>query len=192
MKEFIVVAFNLDNEIFVVYIIFFTNLDPIYPFCRTYIVFLKADKALLTILSRYINFANVFSMVLIAKLSEYIKINNYIIKLLNSKQPFYRPILSQQPVKLEMLKTYIKINLTNSFIRSFKSSISASILCIWKHNDNICLYGNDQGLNIWTIKNQHLLPLINAFSDQLDQTKCFTQLNLISAYHQMRFDECNK
>ena len=54
--------------------------------------------------------------------------NNYIIKLKKDKQLFFRPIYSLKLIKLKILKTYIKINLTNCFICSFKSSIGAFIL----------------------------------------------------------------
>ena len=54
--------------------------------------------------------------------------NDYIIKLEKSKQPFFRPIYSLRLVELEILKTYIKTNLTNSFIQFSKSSASTFTL----------------------------------------------------------------
>ena len=41
-------------------------------------------------------------------------------KLEKDKQPLLSPIYSPKPKKLETLKIYIKINLTNDFILSFK------------------------------------------------------------------------
>ena len=43
-------------------------------------------------------------------------INEHIIKLNGNKPLLYRPIYSLKPVEHETLKTYIKINLANSFI----------------------------------------------------------------------------
>ena len=48
------------------------------------------------------------------------------------------------------------------------------------------------GLNNLTIKNQYLPPLIGELLDRLGQAKKFTQLDLTSAYHQMRIKEGNK
>lgn len=49
------------------------------------------------------------------------------IELLHGKQLFYGQIYSLKSVKLAILKTYIKINLVNSFIRLLKSPISTLI-----------------------------------------------------------------
>ena len=56
------------------------------------------------------------------------KINKHTIELEESKQPSFGPIYNLNPVELETLKTSIKTNLANSFIRSSKSFASASIL----------------------------------------------------------------
>lgn len=42
------------------------------------------------------------------ELLENININKYTIKLIEEKQPSYRPIYAFIPVELEILKTYIK------------------------------------------------------------------------------------
>ena len=63
----------------------------------------------------------------IVELSKYIGINNYIIKLEKSKQIFFRSIYNLKLVELKILKTYIKINLANSFIWLFKSLIKIYI-----------------------------------------------------------------
>ena len=42
---------------------------------------MKADKAFTFVLSKYTNFADIFSKDLVAKLLEYIKINNHTINL---------------------------------------------------------------------------------------------------------------
>ena len=64
-----------------------------------------------------------------------------------------KPIYNLGLMELETLKTYIKTNLTNSFIRPSKSAISASILFVKKHNCNFYFYVNYQDLNNLTIKN---------------------------------------
>lgn len=64
-----------------------------------------------------------------AELSKHIKINDYVIKLEEDKQPFFGLIYKLKLVQLEILKTYIKINWANSFIQPFKSPTRVLILC---------------------------------------------------------------
>lgn len=98
---------------------------------------MKADKALTSISSSYIDFVDVFFKNLIVKLPEYIKINNYTIKLKKaSSHPMDLLNYAKEPVKLEILKIYIKTNLANCFIRSSKSPTSTSIFFIKKANNN--------------------------------------------------------
>ena len=52
-----------------------------------------------------------------------------------------------------MLKTYIKINLANSFIKPSKSPAKISILFEYKSNRSLRFYINYYGLNNLTIKN---------------------------------------
>lgn len=60
------------------------------------------------------------------------KINKYYINLLDDKQLFYSPIYSLALVKLETLKIYIKINLFNNFIKSFKPYYYFNIILLRK------------------------------------------------------------
>lgn len=106
-----------------------------------------------TIHLKYIDFANIFSKKLAKVFLEQIGINKYIIKLENSKQLFYRPIYRLKPVELEILKTYIKTYLNNSFIQLSKSLIFAQILFIQKINNDLHLCIDYQELNNFTIKN---------------------------------------
>ena len=55
------------------------------------------------------------------------KINDHVIELVDDLQPLYGPIYSLSPIKLEILKAYIKNNLANSFIRPSKSPIKVPI-----------------------------------------------------------------
>ena len=64
----------------------------------------------------YFNYKDIFLGNNIIKLSKYTKISNYAIKLKKSKQLFFKPIYNLGPIKLKILKTYIKTNLANNFI----------------------------------------------------------------------------
>ena len=88
---------------------------------------------------KYSNFSNVFFLDSAAELPEHTGINNQLINLLDNKQPPDGPIYSLGPVKLEMLKTYIKANLASNFIRAFKSPAGAPILFVQNKDDSLHL-----------------------------------------------------
>lgn len=98
-KEFVAVAFDLQYEIFVVYITFLSSDSSIHLLCRAQIALLKADKAFILVLSEYANFINILSSNLIAKLSKHTKINDYATHLKKGQQPPYGPIYNIRPVK---------------------------------------------------------------------------------------------
>ena len=118
--------------------------------------------------------------------------NKHTIELEEGKQPLFEPIYSLGPVELETLKTYIKTNLANSFIRSSKSSAGASILVDRKPDGSLCFCVDYRGLNNITIKNRYPLSLIGELLDRLGRARRFTQLDLTNAYHRMRVREGNK
>ena len=51
---------------------------------KVQIVYLKADKALIKVSSKFANFVNIFLSKLVIELSKYININNYAIKLVQN------------------------------------------------------------------------------------------------------------
>ena len=102
----------------------------------------QAQVAMLTsketrIFAKYSNFSNIFSLNSAAELPEFTGINDHLINLLYNKQLPYGLIYCLRPVKLEMLKTYIKANLASSFIRLSKSLASALVLFIQKKDDSL-------------------------------------------------------
>ena len=86
-------------------------------------------------------------------LLEQTRVYEYTIKLEKGKQVPYTLIYTLKPVQLKTLKTYIKINLTNSFIKASKSLISALILFVRKSDGCLCLCVDNQWLNNFIIKN---------------------------------------
>ena len=63
------------------------------------------------ILTKYLNFIDIFSKQLAKKLPKYFSIKKYTINLKEDKQLLYMLIYSFILIKLEILKIYIKINL---------------------------------------------------------------------------------
>ena len=126
------------------------------------------------------------------ELPENIGINEHTIKLKEGKQPPFESIYNLGPVKLETLKTYIKTNLANNFIRPFKSPAGALILFNRKPDRSLRLCVDYWGLNNITIKNQYPLPLIGELLDRLSRARRFTQLDLTNTYHWMRIRKGDK
>lgn len=114
--------------------------------------------------AEYSNFVNVFSEKYATVLLENTKIKTNIIDLNKDKQLYNRFIYSLRLVELETLTTYIKTNLANGFIRSFKSS-STLIQFKRKLDRSFCLCVNYQSLNNLIIKNLSSLPLIGESLD---------------------------
>ena len=94
---------------------------------KAQIAYLKADQVSIEVLCKYVDFTDMFCLKLAAKLFEHTSINGYIIELIVDWQLLYNPINSLGLVKLEKLKTYIKNNLANEFIRPSKSLAEAYI-----------------------------------------------------------------
>lgn len=81
----------------------------------------KAQVALLlakkvSVFTKYADFLNVVFKKSTAVFSNCLNINKYVINLEPNKQPTYKSIYSLGLIKLETLKTSIKINLANKFI----------------------------------------------------------------------------
>ena len=162
----------------------------IYPARETQIALLVVEKV--KIPTKYSDFSDVFLEEKASILLEATEINQHAIELQKGQQPPYGPIYSLGPVELKTLKTYIKINLANDFIRPSKSPAGALILFIGKPNGSFRLCVDYRGLNNFTIKNRYPLPLIGESLDRLGRAKRFTQLDLTSAYHRIKIKEGDK
>ncbi len=141
-KEFAIAALDLKYKVFVIYVatLSINSDNEVYPLRRAQIAHLKADEALIGVLSEYTDLADIFSPKLATKLPEHIEINDYAIKLVDNEQILYGPIYSLGPVELEILKAYIKNNLANSFIRPSKSPAGVLIFFNKKPDGSIRLY----------------------------------------------------
>ena len=163
-----------------------------HPLQVAQIAALKQDEASTEVLSKYKDYADVFSFDLAMELPENTDINKHAIELQDGKQPPYRPICSLGPVELETLKTYIKTHLKTGFIWPSKSLTCASILFNKKPDSSLWLCVNYWGLNNLIIKNWYPLSLIGEALNWLGRAKQFTQLNLTSIYYQIRIRKGDK
>ena len=88
-KEFAAAAFDSGHETFIIHVVFLRSLSStqesdIHHSRRTQIAALVANEALTSISTKYSDFADVFSLELALKLSEYIGINDYTIELVDN------------------------------------------------------------------------------------------------------------
>lgn len=83
-KEFVAITLDLDDKIFIVYIVSLAN-PNIYLFCKSQIALLKTEETSTFILMEDADFTNIISFDLAAKFPEKIKINNYTIDLIDDK-----------------------------------------------------------------------------------------------------------
>lgn len=70
-KKFVVIAFDLDDRTFIVYVAFFASsyLDlEIFSFYKGKIISLKANETLISVFFKYANFIDIFSKNLITEL----------------------------------------------------------------------------------------------------------------------------
>ena len=117
IKEFAKTAFEEHVEAFVVHITFLSTI-AIYPARKALIALWVAKEVKIS--TKYLDFSDVFLEEKASILPEATKLNQHAIELQKGQQPPYGPIYSLGPVELEMLKTYIKTNLANGFIRPSK------------------------------------------------------------------------
>ena len=177
-KDFVITALDADSKTFVVYMaIRKRKRMPVHSKrqvqIKAQIRALLFNKALIEVSAEYSNYSNVFSAEYAAELSENTRMNEHAIKLKERKHPPFGPIYSLRPVELETLKTYIKTNLANGFIRPSKSPARAPILTNRKPNRSLRLCMDYRGLNNLTIKNRYPLSLISKSLNRLGRAKQF-------------------
>ena len=165
-------ALDENIEDFVVHMGLFISQITIYPARKVQIALLIADKV--SILVKYLGFADGFSKELLEVFFKRTGINKYTIKLKKDNQLSYWPIYSLNLVELKIFKTYIETTLTNSFIQPLKSFTNALIFFDCKPNSSLCLCVDYCRLNNLIIENWYLLPLIGEYLDWLKQVKQFT------------------
>ena len=192
-KDFIIAVLDTNSEIFVVHVVIREREKmPVYSKRQAQVGALLFNKAPTEVPAEYSDYSNIFLAEYAAELPENTRMNEHAIKLEDDKQLPFRLIYSLRLVELETLKTYIKTNLANGFIRPSKSPAGAPILFDRKPDGSLRLCVDYRGLNNLTIKNRYPLPLIGESLDRLGRAKQFTQLDLTNAYHWMRICEGDK
>lgn len=77
-------------------------------FWEAQIGLLATNKAFIKLISKYLNYVDIFILIFVIELSKDTSINKYIIILVESKQLFYRYIYSLKQGELKTLISYIR------------------------------------------------------------------------------------
>lgn len=152
-KEFAIATLDPNKEVFVVHVVSLSLRFKvlIHRTWEAQIVALDTEKVIVQL--KYSDYANVILEASAIELPEHTNINDHPIDLVDDKQSSYDPIYSLGLMELKILKTYIEINLVNSFIQPSQSPACTPILLIKKKNSSFWLCINYWGLNNLIIKN---------------------------------------
>lgn len=128
-KEFAATVLDKNVKTFEIYLATLSAALAIqvYFFFQAQVKLLLTDKAFVKVLSKYLDYTDVFSFDLVIGQFENSSMNEYIIELVKGKYPPYKPIYSLEPIELETLKTYIQTQMKIGFIQLFKSPAGTSI-----------------------------------------------------------------
>ena len=90
------------------------------------------------------------------------------------------------------MRRYIENVLIKKWIKHFVSLVDASILFVFKKNDDLRLCVNYKEFNAITIKNRYSLFLITKILNRFCEVKCFIKLNLKNVYYCIRIKVDNE
>ena len=141
--------------------------------------------------SQYQDFVEVFSKVKAETLPPHRPTDHAIDLEPGHKLPYGR-IYNLSEFELETLKAYIETNLASGFIQPSSSPAAAPILFAKKKDGELWLCVDYRALNLGTVKNRYLLPLISELLDRVCEARIFTKLDLLNAYHLIRIKEGDK
>ena len=100
--------------------------------------------------------------------------------------PPWRPIYRLSPLELQEVKRQIADLLAKGFIEPSVSPFGAPILFVSKKDGGLRMCVDYRALNKLTVKNRYPLPRIDDLFDVLHGATCFSSLDLMAGYHQIR------
>ena len=151
----------------------------------------EQSTAKVTLPMKYKDFANVFSKQNADMLPKY-SMHDLAIETEKEKQPLFGPVYNHLAVELQTLREYINNMLAKGFIKPLKSPSGASVLFIKKKDGELRLCVDYRGLNAITLKNRHLLPLIQTFLDLIVGSWFFTKLDIIAVYNSLQIQKSDE
>ena len=91
--------------------------------------------------------------------------------------------------ELQVLKKYLKKNLSKGFIWASSSPAAAAVPFVKKPGRSLWFCVNYCDLNALTVKNKYPLPLIRKTLDRLGKAVYFTNLNIVAAFNKIPMAE---
>ena len=131
------------------------------------------------------NNVDVFNKKKAEQLFEHDRID-HVIKIKNDKKFSFESIYNLSVTELKILRKYVKKNFKKKFIISFFFSTDASVLFVFKSNNELKLCVNYRNLNVIIKKNRYLFFLINQLLNRLIDVKLYTKLNIRFAYNALK------
>ena len=105
------------------------------------------------------------------------------------KQLTFEALYSMSQDELKVLQKYLNNHLFKGFIQVSFSSAAALILFVHKSEGGLRFCVDYWGLNVITVKNQYLLPLIKETLNCLCNAVVYTKLDIIAAFNHLRIAE---
>jgi hypothetical protein len=136
----------------------------------------------------YNDYADVFSKEEAGTLPDTSQVT-HIIRLVDGKEPPYRPLYNLSANELSILRKYLEDSQAKGWIQPSTSPAGAPVLFVPKPDGSLCLYIDYRGLNEITKKDRYLLPLVDEMLDRLVGSLYFTKIDLRDAYHRIRINE---
>lgn len=87
--------------------------------------------------------------------------------------------------ELQVLKKYLKKNLSNGFIRASSSLAVSPITFAYKPRDGLRFCFDYRHLNTMTIENWYLLPLIKVPLERICKAKIYSKKDIIAAFNRL-------
>ena len=143
------------------------------------------------ILSKYYEFADIFSKTKAEVLSPHCPYNLKI-NLKEGAQPLVGPIYSLSASEQEALKKFIEENLNMGFIWPTSSPHSTPVLFVKKKDGSLHLCVNFCGLNRISKKDRYPLPLISDLLDSPRKARVYSKIDLRHAYHLVRIADSDE
>jgi hypothetical protein len=115
----------------------------------------------------------------------------FVIELKPGTAPIYKTPYRMATPELAELKEHVKELLEKGFIRPSSSPWGAPVIFVLKKDGTQRLCVDYCALNEVTVKNKYPLPRIDDLFDQLRGACVFSKIDLRSAYHQLKIQECD-
>ena len=113
----------------------------------------------------------------------------FTIDLIPGTEPISIPPYRMSPAELRELKAQLEELLSKGFIQPSISPWGAPVLFMKTKDGSLRLCIDYKQLNRVTIRNQYPLPKIDELFDQLQGSRVYSKIDLMSGYHQLRVQE---